>query len=65
VQRSGGFRQRALDRQIVRILRDPFQATTIAGQLLVEKEKARNSAAEPARCCSVCCSIRLSPTPRC
>ena len=32
----------------LRILRDPFQATTIAGQRLVEKEKARNSAAEPA-----------------
>jgi len=31
----------------LRILRDPFQATTIAGQRLVEKEKARNSAAEP------------------
>ena len=28
----------------LRILRDPFQATTIAGQRLVEKEKARNSA---------------------
>ena len=32
----------------LRILRDPFQAMTIAGQRLVEKEKARNSAAEPA-----------------
>ena len=31
----------------LRILRDPFQATTIAAQRLVEKEKARNSAAEP------------------
>jgi hypothetical protein len=31
----------------LRILRDPFQAMTIAGQRLVEKEKARNSAAEP------------------
>jgi hypothetical protein len=30
----------------LRILRDSFQATTIAGQRLVEK--ARNSAAEPA-----------------
>jgi hypothetical protein len=32
----------------LRILRDPFQAMTIAGQRLVEKEKARNSAAAPA-----------------
>jgi hypothetical protein len=32
----------------LRILRDPFQAMTIAGQRLVEKNKARNSAAEPA-----------------
>ena len=32
----------------LRILRDPFQAMTIAGQRLVEREKARNSAAEPA-----------------
>ena len=32
----------------LRILRDPFHATTIAGQRLVEKEKTRNSAAEPA-----------------
>jgi hypothetical protein len=32
----------------LRILRDPFQATTIAGQRLVEKEKVRNPAAEPA-----------------
>ena len=32
----------------LRILRDPFQATTIAGQRLVQKEKTRNSAAEPA-----------------
>ena len=31
----------------LRIPRDPFQVITIAGQRLVEKEKARNSAAEP------------------